>query len=95
MMVSQDDKRMNPDDDGKCYLGLCDYKKATIRIMKDMTYEVTRMTVIHEVVHCFLFSYGINVEDNESMCDFFGAHGDEIISTTNKIMKGVTASVKE
>lgn len=69
------------------YFGLCEYDKARINIRKKQTVEVMRSTVIHELVHAFLFSYGVEVTDNEEMCNFFGAFGDEIIKLTDEIMK--------
>lgn len=49
-----------------------------------------RQTVIHELVHVFTFSFGVhliaNRETEEPVCDFIGAHLDEIYSITNKIM---------
>jgi hypothetical protein len=52
--------------------------------------ELYRQTVIHELVHAFAFSFGVHLVANEkteeSVCDFIGAHLDEIYSTANKIM---------
>ena len=93
-MVSRESKEMNPDENS-CFLGLTDYEKTIIKIRKGMTKQNTRETVIHELVHAFRYSYGMHIDHEEALCDFFGAHGDMIINTANKIMKGVIESVKE
>lgn len=85
-MVRPDKKKMNPSEESY-NLGLTEYKENVINIRKGMTKSVTRSTVIHELVHAFLFSYGNSVEGEEQMCDFFGAHADEIIRLADQIMK--------
>lgn len=87
-MVKADAKKMNPED-GRINLGLTEYAEGKINIRRDLPESVARSTVIHELVHAFLFSYGQTVESEEAMCDFFGVHADEILSLTDQIMKGV------
>lgn len=81
-------KKMSPDKD-HFNLGLTEYSKLLINIRTGLSESVARSTIIHELTHAFLFSYGNQVEGEEQMCDFFGAHGDEIISLTDQIMGGV------
>lgn len=81
-------KKMNPEP-GKIRLGLTEYLNGVINIRKGMTENVTRSTVIHELVHAFIFSYGHSVDGEEPMCNFFGAHGDDIIHLTDEIMEEV------
>lgn len=78
-------KKMNPDQDSYNF-GLTEYKELLISIMDGRSESVTRSTLIHELVHAFMFSYGHAVEGEEAMCDFFGVHADEIIDLTNQIM---------
>lgn len=85
-MVDADAKKMNPDEDHYNF-GLTEYKELLISIMAGRCASVTRSTVIHELVHAFMFSYGHAVESEEAMCDFFGVHGDEIIYFADQIMK--------
>ena len=86
------DKKLNPDSE-VFNLGLTEYCTNTISIRKGMTASVTRSTVIHELVHAFIFSYGYHVEEEEPMCDFFGSQGDSIMELADKIMKGVNFDV--
>lgn len=81
-------KKMTPDKD-HYNLGLTEYSKLLINIRTGLAESVARSTVIHELVHAFLFSYGNQVEGEEQMCDFFGVHGDGIINLADQIMEGV------
>lgn len=62
-------KKMNPDPNSYNF-GLTEYKELLISIMDGRSESVTRSTLIHELVHAFLFSYGHTVEGEEAMCDF-------------------------
>ncbi len=53
--------------------------------------ELYRQTVIHELIHVFTFSFGVhliaNNDTEEPVCDFIGAHFDEIRAIADKVMK--------
>lgn len=85
-------EKMHPDSD-HYNLGLTEYCEGIISIRKGMSKETTRSTVIHELIHAFLFSYGYAVESEEAMCNFFGSQADRIMKITNEIMKGVKEDV--
>lgn len=72
------------------FLGLTEYDSQHISIRSGLSKEMTRQTVVHELCHCFLFSYGITCDwyDEEQVCNFFGSHADVIISIADKFMKG-------
>lgn len=83
--VDGDIEKMNPDKD-HYNLGLTEYREGIISIRKGLNRPMTRSTVIHELVHAFIFAFGYTVECEEAMCDFFGAQADEILRLTNQIM---------
>lgn len=83
--VDGDIEKMNPDKD-HYNLGLTEYREGVISIRKGLNQPTTRSTVIHELVHAFIFAFGYTVESEEAMCDFFGAQADEILRLTNQIM---------
>lgn len=87
-LTDGDKKKMTPDKNSY-NLGLTEYGKQTINIRKGLSLSVARSTVIHELVHAFLFSYGNTVEGEEQMCDFFGVHADDILTLTDQIMERV------
>lgn len=92
VVLDGEHEKMHPEPDS-INLGLTEYCENVINIRKGMTASVTRSTVIHELVHAFIFSYGYHVEGEEPMCDFFGSLGDSILELADKIMKGVNFDV--
>lgn len=86
--VDGDIEKMNPEKD-RINLGLTEFVEAKINIRKGMNLITTRSTVIHELIHAFIFAFGYTVENEEAMCNFFGSQADEIMRLTNEIMKGV------
>ena len=90
-LTNANKKKMTPDKN-HYNLGLAEFDTLTINIRTGLAKSVARSTVIHELVHAFMFSYGNQVEGEEQMCDFFGVHGDEIIMLADQIMKGVIDS---
>lgn len=87
-LVASDAKKMNPSENSFNF-GLTEYLKLQINIRSGIPESVARPTIIHELTHAFLFSYGNKVEGEEQMCEFYGVHGDEIITLTDRIMKEV------
>lgn len=83
-----DSKKMHPSKD-RINLGLTEYTELVINIRKEMPLSLARSTVIHELVHAFIFSYGYEMDSEEAMCNFFGVHANEILELTEQIMKGV------
>lgn len=76
-------------DEKDTYLGLTYYLTQEIFIRKDMASETTRATVIHELTHAAISAYGHSADkyDEEAVCNFTGAHLDEIYNLTEKILK--------
>lgn len=80
-------------DSGETALGMTYYKICHIYIDKTLQPALMRSTVLHELVHAVTFTYGVhlvaNEETEESVADFFGTFGDEIVHLADQIMKGV------
>lgn len=87
-MIDEDDKKMNPTPDD-AYLGLTEPLTLQISIRKGLPDPLPRMTLIHELVHAFVFTYGYQIQDEEAMCEFFAAHADEILTLSDQVMKEV------
>lgn len=79
-------KKMHPRKD-HYNLGLTECFDGVISIRKGLNRQTTRSTVIHELVHAFIFAFGYTIEGEEAMCDFFGSQADEILRLTNEIME--------
>lgn len=87
--VNEDKSLMNSDNG--MYFGLTEYQSQQISIRTGLSKEMTRETVIHELVHCFLFSFGVcgfGSLNEEQVCNFVGSHLDKIHDITEKFMKG-------
>jgi hypothetical protein len=87
-LVKASAEKMNPDKN-HINFGLTEYVEGVINIREGLNESVARSTVIHELVHAFIFSYGYTIECEEAMCNFFGVHADAIIELTEQIMKVV------
>lgn len=78
---------------GNPCFGVTEYPSLTIYLRKDQAKELYRQTSIHELIHAFTFSFGVHLMANEkteeSVCDFMGAHFDEIYHLANLIMENV------
>ncbi|MBQ3834636.1 MAG: hypothetical protein II816_03900 [Elusimicrobia bacterium] len=76
--------------DVPCF-GITSFPRLTIYLRNDQTKALYRQTLIHELVHAYTFSFGVHLyaDDNteESVCDFFGANADKIITHANQIME--------
>lgn len=87
--VQRDDEKLNDKGGNSCF-GVTNYQKLVIYLDGSMPRELYRQVVIHELIHAFTFSFGVhlfaNEKTEESVCDFAGAHLDEIYSAANKIM---------
>lgn len=79
-------------DEMQC-LGITYFSDLQIYLDKSASEELMRQTVLHELTHAFLFSYGVHVEGNndrdteETVCDFCGAHFDKMRKIADKIVK--------
>lgn len=85
--VHSGDKKLNVDN-VDCY-GVTYFQEQQIYFNIDISKGLFRQTVIHEIVHAFLFSFGYHLdcdEIEEAVCDFIGSHLDNIYKTTNKII---------
>lgn len=75
---------------GTFRIGACDSTAGTIHIQNELTYEIMRLTIIHELVHAYICAYGHDARKEygeEDVCEFMSAFSDAIIYDTNAIMK--------
>lgn len=79
-------------EDTQC-MGVTYFSDLQIYIDESLSDELIRQTVIHELIHAFLFSYGVHIECSydkdveEAFCDFCGAYFDKVQKVANKIIK--------
>ena len=76
-------QRMN----GEYTIGACDNLTRTIYINENLTGNLLRKVLCHEITHAAMFSYNVDlsIEQEQLVADLISTYGDEIIYITNKI----------
>ena len=77
------------DDNEIVYFGFFENSTQTIILRDDMPTELIEQTLIHELTHAFVFSFGLSGYkfDEEKLCNFVGAHLKRIHKITKQYMK--------
>ena len=72
-------------------LGVCDKTTQTIYVDKTLKPRKQKEILCHEIVHAFMFSYGIDLsyKEEEIAAELMSKYGDEIITMTNAIYDGI------
>lgn len=70
-------------------LGLCHYADLTIKIGKEQDKQLIKDTILHEIIHAFIFSYGFdkNSYTNEEITCFFTQNIPNIIKIRDDAIK--------
>ena len=79
--------------DGTRTVGVTDWNKKTVFLSNMLRGPFLRKVYIHEVCHCAIFSYSINmdIEQEEFLCDWVATYGDEVFD----IVDGVFSVLKK
>ena len=72
---------------GDYTIGACDNLTRTIYINNNLTGQLLRKVLCHEITHAAMFSYNVDlsIEQQQLVADLISTYGDEIIYITNKI----------
>lgn len=73
-------------------LGITLYASQTIKVLKTLSPESLRATLIHELTHAFMYVNGLKdfeTFNREQLCEFMAWHGEEIVNLANKIMERI------
>lgn len=78
-------------DNERC-LGITYFDEKCIYLNKGLSEKSFRKTVVHEFVHAFLYSYGIDLQNTnedveEIVCEFVENHYRKILKLTSKVVK--------
>lgn len=75
--------------DGSLTVGACDHITKAIYINETLEPDFMKKVLCHEVAHAAMFSYDVElgIEQEELLADLMATYGQEIICTTNKIIK--------
>ena len=73
---------------GKYTIGMTDTEYKTIYINNQLSEALFRKTLIHELAHAWLYSYGIvlDISTEEFVCDFVAANSDDILSKADEYL---------
>lgn len=87
--VAQKDMPNQPNDDEIVALGRTYTASNHIYMNKELSHKVFYNTLIHELTHAFISSYGFAQVDlsAEVMCDFMGCYAEQIVTIANDYMK--------
>lgn len=81
--------------DGNECLAVTIYPELKIVTDKSLEPTLMRQTLIHELAHAVIFSYGHTVTyDEECVCNFIGSHLDEINRLTDTIFPQLVTVLK-
>ena len=78
------------DFEGVGQFGMCIYKTQTIKLLKTLSKEQLKATLIHELVHATMYVNGLcenETFNREQLCEFVAWHSEKIIDMANRIMK--------
>lgn len=73
-------------------VGMCDSKARMVYISDYIEGEFLRKVILHELVHVFVFSFGLNkikLDCEERMADLIATHGADILATAEKIWEAL------
>ncbi len=65
-------KEKNNKNDDDYYFGICDYREQIIYLDKDLCDEAKQQTLLHELMHCYLYCYYTNTDElynEEVLCN--------------------------
>lgn len=74
--------------DGSLTLGVTDTKTMCIYIYDKLSVEMNQKVLIHELVHAWIFSYGIYIplDQEEFICSFIDTYGIDIMDKADEIL---------
>lgn len=79
-----------PVEEGAFVFGFCDYASHTIYLNDYQCEEEKKMTLIHELIHCWLWSHGASYTSycEDALCDTVSSSHEFINKTIKEYFKG-------
>lgn len=77
--------------DNSLTIGVCDDSVKTIYIANNLTPQLLKKVLCHEITHASMFSYNINlnIDQEEILADLIATYGQEIMNITNEIFRRI------
>ena len=81
--------------DGVFTLGVTDFPTQIVYINNRIKGELLTKVITHEIVHCLIFSYGIDysIEEEEKIADFIANFGREVINASDNIVNSIRKAI--
>lgn len=78
--------------DGSYTVGVTDFGQRKVFLSELLHGDFLRKVLCHEIVHCFCFSYDIQIpiETEEMIADFVATYGQDVINLTMNILDDIT-----
>lgn len=76
-------------DDGESFFGLCSFSDQKIYLHKELSKDIKRRTLQHELTHAFLYIRALRAEsyDEETLCEIVSSIADEVSRIGNNYFK--------
>lgn len=76
---------------GTLSIGACDNVTKTIYLNENLSENMLKKVLCHEIVHAAMFSYNVDltIEQEELVADLIATYGEEIIEVTNRIFQKI------
>lgn len=89
VVKTHDDMPNKPKDADNVALGRTYESTLRIYLNKEVDKQVFRKTLIHELTHAYINSYGFTqvVLDDEVLCDFISTYADSIVRLADSIIE--------
>ena len=86
-LVDGNDPKLADDNGGEPAYGITYFRDCEIYVDRTLQKPLVSKTITHEFVHAVAFSYGVDLDSlqEEEICDFVGAHFDELLKLRNTI----------
>lgn len=77
--------------DGSITVGMTDFNTKCVYLSKSLNGAFLRRVMAHELVHCFCFSYNIEIpiEQEEFMADWISLYGTELVYLLDDLMASI------
>lgn len=77
--------------DGSLSIGACDNDVKTIYISENLSSQMIKKVLCHELAHAAMFSYNVelSLDQEELVADLIATYGQEIIDKTNIIFNRI------
>lgn len=77
--------------DGSITVGMTDWNTKCVYLSKSLKGAFLRKVLAHELVHCFCFSYNIemDIDEEEFMADWISTYGTELVYLLDDLMQTI------